>query len=515
MPGRGLNTEERRLLELWESPAWKQQLQLRSIEIIGETGLRGINRLFIPFRYPISAICGNNGSGKSTILALAALAHHTPTGWYVYWGNIGRRRARGDRTYYRFSDFFVHSRRREGAIENVSVTWRYIKNEIETIVTFKKKEKKWGQNYARRPERAIDFLSLARILPAHEMRSLRSIFCNPSGDIPHSALDTRSRHYLSSIMGKEYNTAEVQNKNNYTFQNCQTDVTYTAFNMGGGESCMIVLLYLLQKMARGGLLVVEEIDAGLHPQAQVRLTQVLIRICREKQIQLICSTHSEIFLDSLPRQARILIRRSGNEHSVFEAPSTRFAMYEMTGVTQPELQIYCEDMVAAILIEEALPQDLRLRVRICDIGSNQTVIRQGVSHLRSGYEMKALCVLDGDCTNAEVEGWIVSEQADRDVTPEFLILPGDNLPPEKWVLEQLRVADYQREFANQLSCSVPEARTHLEALCVEIDHHNINHTLHQRTNLDEKDCLHRTMRAVAPRHPQLDELREKVSVLLN
>jgi predicted ATPase len=41
-----------------------------------EGELRGINSLDVHFDYPITAIAGKNGAGKSTILALACCAYH-------------------------------------------------------------------------------------------------------------------------------------------------------------------------------------------------------------------------------------------------------------------------------------------------------------------------------------------------------------------------------------------------------------------------------------------------------
>lgn len=38
--------------------------------------IRGLNPFEMAFKYPISVIAGKNGSGKSTILALAACAFH-------------------------------------------------------------------------------------------------------------------------------------------------------------------------------------------------------------------------------------------------------------------------------------------------------------------------------------------------------------------------------------------------------------------------------------------------------
>jgi len=44
--------------------------------------IRGLSKFEISFTYPLSAIAGRNGSGKSTVLALAACAFHgEPKGW--------------------------------------------------------------------------------------------------------------------------------------------------------------------------------------------------------------------------------------------------------------------------------------------------------------------------------------------------------------------------------------------------------------------------------------------------
>jgi len=517
MPGRHLSNNESRLLHLWDNPpANLARPQLRKIEIGGGTGLRGIDGLVVPFRYPITAICGNNGVGKSTILGLAALAHHSPKGWHVHLGNTSSHHFGGDRTYYTFSNFFV-SGHGEPAANGVSVTWRYFQKGAEHSLTFKKKRSGWGR-YVQRPEREVDFLPLGRILPAHESTGIRTTFMKAPrriSSIRNAPLDGDSCKLLSFIMGRKYSEAEVQQSWRYTFQRCHAGVQYTAFNMGAGESCMIALLHLVQRMPSGGLLVIEEIEAGLHSQAQVRLATTLVSISLRKQIQIICSTHSGIFLDSLPRQARLVMKRSVQGHEVVESPSTRFAMYEMTGQVQPELIIYCEDKTAVILVEEALPQNLRLRVTIQDVGSDATVIRQGVSHLRSGFVMKSLCVLDGDCSAGQIDAWNSEERGDRNnLSVDYIILPGDHMPPERWALSQLSHNAYRNAFAGVFACSIPEADAHIQALGVDLNHHDMGFTLHQRTGLDPTDCIRRTMRAFALPHPQLEALRVKVSSLL-
>ena len=66
-----------RLLEKkWVSNVgWPQRLE--SIEI---SGIRGWTGKPIPFQFPIVAISGENGSGKSTILQAAAASFRAPKG---------------------------------------------------------------------------------------------------------------------------------------------------------------------------------------------------------------------------------------------------------------------------------------------------------------------------------------------------------------------------------------------------------------------------------------------------
>lgn len=104
MPGRRLNDRERHARDRWNGGHFPGPT-LRTIEVSGGPGLRGIDGLVAYFRYPLTAICGANGAGKSTLLSLCALAHHSPEGWFVHWGNTAHHRGDGDRSFHKCSDF--------------------------------------------------------------------------------------------------------------------------------------------------------------------------------------------------------------------------------------------------------------------------------------------------------------------------------------------------------------------------------------------------------------------------
>ncbi len=126
---------------------------------------------------------------------------------------------------------------------------------------------------------------------------------------------------------------------------------------------------MLQKSPKGSLIVIEEIEIGLHPEALIRLAKHLTEICWEKKFQIIVSTHSSYFIDSLPREARLLIQKAGTEHIITKHPTTRLAVGLMSGRLVTELNIYCKDNFAELLIESSLSGEARKRTRIIPVGS--------------------------------------------------------------------------------------------------------------------------------------------------
>src|SRR5437879_2721202 len=83
---------------------------------ISDGQIRGLRDLKLQFRYPITAISGKNGTGKSTVLACTACAFHNDSS--------GFRPFNRKITYYTFSDFFVQS------AEEEPIAWIIIRYQI-------------------------------------------------------------------------------------------------------------------------------------------------------------------------------------------------------------------------------------------------------------------------------------------------------------------------------------------------------------------------------------------------
>ncbi len=468
MPGAHLNHTERRLLNWWKNSNDFPYPVLKQISIKGKPGLRGIKDLSIEFKYPLTVICGKNGVGKTTILALAALAYHSSEGHYPI--NALRKPREGENfTYYTFKDFFFKGPN-DPDITGIEIFWRYWDGRKEKILKIVKQSKKW-MHYERRPKRPVHYLGMIRAVPAQEYKIIRSRF-GASKKIKKKDFDSDYLVLFKNVMSQSYTNATTLSTKDVSIRSVNSgNDEYTSFNMGAGEDAALYILDVISKTPDGALIVVDEIEIGLHPEAQIRLAEVLQEVILRKKLQIIVSTHSEYFIDAVPRIARVLIQKGGSHHNPIHEPTTRLAIGTMKGSQEPELIIYCEDGVAEILIRQALDFTIRKRVKIVPVGSDSELINQAIAHIRAGFRERLIIVWDGDVKNkkGDLKRWI-KKIDDNQIDPtkiNITFMPGDQ-KPEDWILNQLDKEEVVKLLKSELQCNeeaeVRELITQLKSL---------------------------------------------------
>jgi len=97
---------------------------------------------------------------------------------------------------------------------------------------------------------------------------------------------------------------------------------YSEKNFSLGELCVLKLAKKLHSVANDSLLLIDEIEMALHPQAQVRLLDELRRIAEEKNLTVIFSTHSSTLIKSVNRKNIILLHDVGRRR--FKAATNVF-----------------------------------------------------------------------------------------------------------------------------------------------------------------------------------------------
>lgn len=521
MPGRHLNNNEKSLLDGWKEPSADFSVALlKAIAIEGSPALRGIQKIYVPFNYPITAICGRNSVGKSTILALAAFSAKRPSDWQASTLPTLPMRKRTVRMNYHWNDFFFrHYGDPAPTGLTVKFTYRLSGDDIE-IARRRTPTNRWQTLpilwQSRRhtfPTRAIEFVSLSRILPANELRDVRRAFGSPHQETTQE-LKERIRAGISRILGNKYESVKMHETKKSKLMRCRVQTDYSGFDMGAGENAAIAILSALERLPSGGLLLVEEIEHGFHPEAQCHLIDILTETIRRKQQQIILTTHSEHIIDHLPREARILINKENDSHRVISQPTTRLAISIMKGVAQPEVKIYVEDTFSADLVTYCLPADIRSRILAVPVGDKAKVAGQLGAHIRGNSLERAGCVFDGDCDLGEIKRWMRSEEL-TDVENKYVLLPGGE-PPELWVVKELWQKPYLDRFCQLLAFHEKEQEVIqiLKDITNSQNHHAIPYAFAKRFGMNQVTVATTMLLALAPTHPSLENIRRFISGLL-
>ncbi len=515
MPGRHLSNRERRLAEFWsEPPASFGQPLLKGITLRGSPSLRGIRDVHAPFGYPIMAICGKNGAGKSTILGLAAFSARRPSAWRVSPRRVPSVRPALRRMSFAWDEFFFR-RRDDPSLAGLTVQFDYTYRGDDLQVSRVRTEKgRWASapdpgrsGTPRLPERPIDFISLARILPPGELRALRRQSSGGFGGKVVS-LGEASVQAMASIFEQPYESVELHTERDVPLARCSAKASYTGFDMGSGENSAVTIFAALERLPPGGLLLVEEIEHGFHPLAQERLVDVLTEMVLRGKQQIICTTHSEYVIDALPQAGRLLLSRTQDAHQVVAAPTTRDLMFTMTGQPRPELTIYVEDAFAQMVVEQALSGVHRRRVKVVPIGSAERVVGQLATHLSAGLDGPAICVLDGDCQDSDIGRWMRSANIDN--SQLCLRLPGDGLSPERWTVNALREEPYLSDLARRVQHDAPDVLTVLSELASLRNAHAVPQQFATRCSVPPPSSPY-ILASCAGTHPGLQRIRETVA----
>lgn len=361
---------------------------------VSNGNIRGIYDSEVEFKYPISAFVGENGSGKSTYLALIACAFHNITSFCPF--NRIRINNKKPRYYYTYGDFFTFAPSETG-IKGIQIKAEYLtETGLKVDIRKKKPSGKWN-DFKNRPKRAVSFLGMNRIIPPSESTPHKSYYKSFQNQ---NLLDNEKmnllRSYLCRILGRDYSNISIMTHNSYRLFSVQRHgIGYTGFNMGAGENAVIQLLLEILSAGKGALIVIDEIELGLHAKAQKELINVLKDICDKFHTQIICSTHSKAILDELPLEARFFIQRTDKQTVIIPKISSEFAFAKLSGTASSELDIFVEDSIAKMFISNIIPGNIRERVSIHVIGSAEAVLRQIAAHYRE-RKYNFIAFLDGD-----------------------------------------------------------------------------------------------------------------------
>ena len=423
---------EQRLRKLSEQLQGKKPHLPHFLTGIHLKDIRGIDDVRVVFDYPVSVIAGANASGKSTVLFAAACAYRVPgagvkdfvpsTLFPDYRPRFGERADEKPEIIVEFDYATPHGRQ--------SMRWRRSKGWNRSFMGRKKAVQPERQVYLRNlrtlsnlsnPSEVRGFLSMSRLITALE----------------ETPLTAAQIAFAQQVLPFRYNEVVDLSSGGKSllFAEQRGGATYSELHMAAGERAILRLSREISQL-RDALILIDEVEAGLHPWVQQLLMLQLQQLALRNGLQVIVTTHSPVVLDSVPANGRIFLERDGIGRVAVRPAYRDVVQNALYGRSRDTLNLLCEDTVAEGvlqgLLDVLLPHELisPASVRIGrDTGANEFP-QHAAAFRKFGQIQNFIFVLDGDKARTDLEQKIVEPTPGG--SRQVLFLPGD-AAPEVWI----------------------------------------------------------------------------------
>jgi predicted ATPase len=437
-------------------------------------GFRCHTDTVIEVKSPITAICGLNGTGKSTILQLAAVAY------------------RDHQRSYTIRDFFIvgtldpNPFRPDASIEYRF--WQEDRTELPRTISKRQTDKLWN-GYNRRLHRPVFFTGVGKYLPRIEQRDF---IINKADKLVVSSTNTLSdeiHRWTSNILGVSYDKVAG---NKVIFTDATGDHigevvsvqraghSYSETHMGFGEGRTQYLISVVENLPSQSLVLIEEPETSLHPSAQYQFGHYLLDALIRKKHQIILTTHSPFILKALPTQSRLYLKRSGDHIEVLPNLSPGQIRSHLAEGHEKALIILVEDECGAAILREmirSIDQNFLESVEVHPAGAWQDIVT--ISRALHKSDLPIAAVLDGD------------QKPEPKVN--VFSLPGEKKKPEVVLFNDTAVINHMR---TNYHMDLPS----FVATVNNIDPHGWFERLANRLNIDENNILGEVARAYANAH---------------
>jgi hypothetical protein len=352
--------------------------------------LRGFTDAHIRFDFPVTALVGPNGAGKTTVLGAAGLIY----------ADVQPRRffSRGG-TYDTSMSGWKVEYEMHSAGASVPRTASY------TDTTADVTRSKWNRKGVKRPVKVI---GVSRTLPLTERTDVQRFAKGDFVGVTEESFTAEVTTAVERILGKKaanYLQVHADENGKYSILALKPSEGgapgYSEFHFGAGEASIIRIVSEIESVEDEALILIEEVENGLHPIATRRLVEYLIAVCRRKGCQVIFTTHSNAALGPLPGEAVWSSYRGELTQGKLDVESLR----ALTGEIDARLAVFAEDKFGSLVAEVTLRRFSDLTDEKVDLKGVEIHALGGASPARDqarhnnaspARRFKAVSFLDGD-----------------------------------------------------------------------------------------------------------------------
>ena len=425
---------ERRLAELWQQLQGKKPHFPHFLGQLWIDGIRGIHDLRVVFDYPVSVVAGGNASGKSTVLFAAACAYRVPLAGVKDFAP---------------STLFPDYRPKAGAHEDdrpkTTLEFQYSTPDGPSAMRWRRSAS-WSRSFfgrrgAAQPERPVYLRTLSNLSNPSEVRGVHGMsrLSAAPAQAPLTALQVDFAQRLLPFRYSQVVKLSSGAKN-LLFARQQGGAAYSELHMAAGERAILRLAHDVAQL-RKALVLIDEVETGLHPWVQQLLMVQLQQLALLNDLQVVVTTHSPVVLDCVPEHGRIFLERDEDGRVAVVPPYRDLVQNALYGRSGDALNLLCEDDAAEGILhgvfDHLLPRHRvkRESVRIGrDTGASEFPMH-AAAFRKFGRIDSFVFALDGDMRDSGIATKIRS-QAERDDVPVLYVV-GDQAP-ETWVWQKLR-----------------------------------------------------------------------------
>lgn len=355
----------------------------------------------IEFGFPITALVGANGSGKSSVLhALWGMprGYSTHKFWfsteldpireggelgvarYVYghWNEqlgcyVETRKARGKKR----ADYWEPTKATKGdgmppmpkekIVGKAQDRWLPVEKKV-VYINFKSETSAFDRFFYFETGRTEEAKHAAML---REAKRLKRAVLDGAQTVKlygtervfeNRLLNSAELNAIQEILGKQYKSARIIRHTFYPGKHGQdlsviferSSIEYSEAFAGSGEVAVVSAVVKLLGAEENSLILLDEPETSLHPGAQKQFLHFLLEQIKLKKHQVVLSTHSDVFVNNLPNHA-IKVFEETSTGSFTAIPQTSpFVAFKRLGIRHKDtIRIVVEDELAAEIIHIA------------------------------------------------------------------------------------------------------------------------------------------------------------------
>lgn len=423
-----------------------------NISNIQVTKFRHLNDINVVLGNRLTAIAGQNGTGKSTILGLLGHVCKEKTNFKTF----DNKRFETD-----YSEIFKFSFPEFDKAKEHLYEVSFSDNTFTQVMSYARKEKNKLETLRLRVGQStkdggkIDFpvlfLGLKRLIPLAQERKV---------DLTtHSLSEEELEFYIKShneilLMQDEISSDEVKTSSKHFL--AAKSKHYDAIGNSAGQDNIgqiVTAIISFKRLKRqlgnkynGGILLIDELDASMFPAAQEKLIEFLFKVSSKLDLQCVFTTHSieilEILLTSkYKHHSKVCYLHKANgaiekavESNLKEIIADLKAEVLIDKVKDLKIEVYLEDKEAEQLLKAILTPAIKKKIKIIPENFGAELLLTLANKKIPAFK-RSLIVLDGDKTPS-----IVKPNPRNVIT-----LPGED-SPEKIMFKYLKSLEAAHPF---------------------------------------------------------------------